>query len=100
MKLGQINARFPDGFLWGGATAANQMEGGFHEGEKGLNIADVLPGGKERLQILMKPGFDFEIDKTKYSYPNHEGIDFYHRYNEDIALVAEMGCKELRMSIA
>ena len=48
----QTNARFPDGFLWGGATAANQMEGGFHEGEKGLNIADVLPGGKERLQIL------------------------------------------------
>lgn len=100
MKMGQTNARFPEGFLWGGATAANQMEGGFHEGEKGLNIADVLPGGKERLQILMNPGFDFEIDKTKYSYPNHEGIDFYHRYKEDIALFAEMGFKSFRMSIA
>ncbi|MEK5040324.1 glycoside hydrolase family 1 protein [Sporosarcina sp. FSL K6-3457] len=95
-----MNARFPEGFLWGGATAANQMEGGFYEGDKGLNIADVLPGGKERLQILMKPGFDFEIDKTKYSYPNHEGIDFYHRYKEDIALFAEMGFKAFRMSIA
>ena len=40
--------QFPEGFLWGGATAANQFEGAFHEGNKGLNIADVLPGGKER----------------------------------------------------
>lgn len=36
-------------FLWGGATAANQIEGGFNEGNKGLNIADVLPGGHELL---------------------------------------------------
>ncbi|SFC83573.1 6-phospho-beta-glucosidase [Bacillus sp. 491mf] len=92
--------KFPEGFLWGGATAANQMEGGFHEGNKGLNIADTLPGGKERLKILQEPGFQFEIDKTKYSYPNHEGIDFYHRYKEDIALFAEMGFKAFRMSIA
>jgi 6-phospho-beta-glucosidase len=55
------------------------MEGGFHQGNKGLNIADVLPGGKERLSILHTPGFNFEIDPNKY-YPNHEGIDFYHRY--------------------
>ncbi|MCQ6566877.1 glycoside hydrolase family 1 protein [Bacillus mycoides] len=92
--------RFPEGFLWGGATAANQMEGGFYEGGKGLNIADVLPGGKGRLKILQDPGFNFEIDKTKYNYPNHEGIDFYHRYKEDIALFAEMGFKSFRMSIA
>lgn len=38
--------KFPEGFLWGGATAANQLEGGFYEGGKGLNIADVLPGEK------------------------------------------------------
>jgi 6-phospho-beta-glucosidase len=91
--------RFPEGFLWGGATAANQMEGGYHEGNKGLNIADVLPGGKERLSILSTPGFNFEIDPDKY-YPNHEGIDFYNRYIEDIALFAEMGFKVFRMSIA
>jgi 6-phospho-beta-glucosidase len=94
------NNRFPEGFLWGGATAANQMEGGFHEGNKGLNIADVLPGGKERLKVLSEPGFDFEIDHSKYTYPNHEGIDFYHRYKEDIALFAEMGFKAFRLSIA
>lgn len=94
------NYQFPEGFLWGGATAANQMEGGFYEGDKGLNIADVLPGGKERLKILQEPGFQFEIDKDKYFYPNHEGIDFYHRYKEDIALFAEMGFKVFRLSIA
>ncbi|MBS4213747.1 glycoside hydrolase family 1 protein [Neobacillus rhizophilus] len=91
---------FPEGFLWGGATAANQIEGGFREGNKGLNISDVLPGGKERLKILMSPGFNFEIDNEKYRYPNHEAIDFYHRYKEDIALFAEMGFKVFRMSIA
>lgn len=91
---------FPEGFLWGGATAANQLEGGFNEGNKGLNVADVLPGGKERLQILKNPGFNFEIEKDKYTYPNHEAIDFYHRYKEDIALFAEMGFKCYRMSIA
>ena len=92
--------KFPKGFLWGGATAANQLEGGFNEGNKGLNIADVLPGGKERQNILKEPGFDFEINKEKYTYPNHEAIDFYHRYKEDIALFAEMGFKCYRMSIA
>ncbi|MBM6646721.1 glycoside hydrolase family 1 protein [Bacillus sp. RIT 809] len=92
--------RFPERFLWGGATAANQMEGGFYEGGKGLNIADVLPGGKGRLKILQDPGFNFEIDKTKYDYPNHDGIDFYNRYKEDISLFAEMGFKSFRMSIA
>lgn len=96
----KIEKRFPEGFLWGGATAANQLEGGFHEGNKGLNIADVLPGGKERLKILATPGFDFEIHEDKYYYPNHEAIDFYHRYKEDIALFAEMGFKVFRMSIA
>lgn len=92
--------QFPEGFLWGGATAANQMEGGFNEGNKGLNIADVLPGGNERYKILMNPGFDFEIHHDQYYYPNHEAIDFYHRYKEDIALFAEMGFKAFRMSIA
>ncbi|MFD0051876.1 glycoside hydrolase family 1 protein [Actinomycetes bacterium NPDC127524] len=92
--------QFPEGFLWGGATAANQMEGGYKEGNKGLNIADVLPGGKKRYDLLLNPGFDFEIHPEKYSYPNHEAIDFYHRYKEDIALFAEMGFKSFRMSIA
>ncbi|MDF2854960.1 MAG: 6-phospho-beta-glucosidase [Neobacillus sp.] len=98
--MNSAKKKFPEGFLWGGATAANQIEGGYKEGNKGLNIVDVLPGGKERLNILMSSGFNFEINQEKYSYPNHEAIDFYHRYKEDIALFAEMGFKVLRMSIA
>lgn len=91
---------FPEDFLWGGATAANQIEGGFGEGGKGLNLADVLPGGKIRKTVRLDPNFDYTFDKKKYKYPNHEAIDFYHRYKEDIALFAEMGFKAYRMSIA
>lgn len=94
-----IQSKFPKGFLWGGATAANQIEGGYNKGHKGLNIADVLPGGKERLNVLQSHGFNFEMNEDKY-YPNHEAIDFYHQYKEDIALFAEMGFKVFRLSIA
>lgn len=92
--------KFPENFLWGGATAANQLEGAYAEGGKGLNTPDVLPGGKVRLKVLKDPGFDFELNLEKYTYPNHTAIDFYHRYKEDIALFAEMGFKVFRMSIA
>lgn len=67
---------------------------------KGQNIADVLPGGKQRIQILSQSGFYFKVDMEKYQYPNHEAIDFYHRYKEDIALFAEMGFRSFRLSIA
>ncbi|WP_400245237.1 glycoside hydrolase family 1 protein [Niallia sp. JL1B1071] len=98
--MNKTTYQFPEGFLWGGATAANQLEGAYLEGGKGMNLADVMPGGKVRLKVISTPGFNFEIDKEKYTYPNHEGIDFYHRYKEDIALFAEMGFKAYRMSIA
>ncbi len=86
-------------FLWGGATAANQLEGAYATDGKGLSIADVMPGGKHRMQVIHDPQFDFEL-KEEYTYPNHDGIDFYHHYKEDIALFAEMGFKTYRMSIA
>ncbi|WP_207871880.1 6-phospho-beta-glucosidase [Enterococcus sp. DIV2402] len=82
-------------FLWGGATAANQYEGGYLEDGKGLTINDVEMGaehGKKR-EI-----HDF-IQADSY-YPSHEGTDFYHRYKEDIALFAEMGFKSFRLSIS
>lgn len=91
---------FKEGFLWGGATAANQMEGAYNVDGKGLTIADISPGGKERMGLLFGGVMPLEIDETKYSYPNHHGIDFYHRYKEDIALFAEMGFKTFRMSIS
>ncbi|WP_430727531.1 glycoside hydrolase family 1 protein [Vagococcus allomyrinae] len=92
--------KFPDGFLWGGATAANQLEGAFDVDGKGLSVADAMPGGKGRFAALGSADFDWSIDESKYTYPNHKGIDHYHRYKEDIALFAEMGFKSYRFSIA
>ena len=84
-----------DGFLWGGATAANQYEGAYLEDGKGLSIADVEMGSRR--------GVPREIHSYVHEgcyYPSHEGVDFYHHYKEDIALFAEMGFKCFRMSIA
>ena len=91
---------FKKDFLWGGATAANQCEGAFDADGKGPSVADAMPGGKQRLAILNSQEFDWTIDKEKYGYPNHVGIDHYHRFKEDIALFAEMGFKAYRFSIA
>lgn len=81
---------FPKDFLWGGAVAANQCEGAYLEDGKGLSIQDVLPGG---------------VKGQRTETPTEEnmklvGIDFYHRYQEDIKLFAEMGFKVFRLSIA
>lgn len=92
--------KFPEGFLWGGATAANQLEGAYLEGGKGLSVADVMPGGKQRFAVLGSDTFDWTMDESKYTYPNHIGIEHYHKFREDIALFAEMGFKCYRFSIA
>ncbi|MFS2221966.1 glycoside hydrolase family 1 protein [Pantoea sp. B65] len=95
-----MSNKFPQHFLWGGATAANQVEGAYKEEGKGLSIADAFPGGKQRLKIVASPDFDFTVDPSRYTYPNHKGIDHYHRFKEDIALFAEMGFRCYRFSIA
>ncbi|CAM2901809.1 6-phospho-beta-glucosidase [Streptococcus acidominimus] len=89
---------FPDGFLWGGATAANQVEGAYDVDGRGLANVDVVPIGEDRFPIIagQKKMLDFE---DGYFYPAKGSIDFYHRYKEDIALFAEMGFKTFRMSI-
>ncbi len=84
------NTLFPEGFLWGGATAANQVEGAYLEGGKGLSIQDVMPHG------IMTPRADGPTDDNL----KQVAIDFYHRYAEDIALFAEMGFTTYRFSIA
>lgn len=86
---------FPKNFLWGGAVAAHQLEGGYNEGSKGISIADLMTlGGPNHPRELTAT-----IEKDKY-YPNHKAIDFYHHYKEDIKLMAEMGFKAFRTSIA
>ena len=89
---------FPKDFLWGGATAANQCEGGWNEGGKGLSTNDVIPHGKDRFPTIKG---DLHVNKpdADHYYPAQLGIDFYHHYKEDIALMAEMGFKCFRMSI-
>ena len=91
---------FPENFLWGGATAANQLEGAYLADGKGLSVADAMPGGKIRFEVLGSPEFDWTIDEEKYVYPNHKGISYYEHFKEDIALFAEMGFKCYRFSIA
>ena len=86
-------------FLWGGATAANQCEGGYKEGGRGLANVDVAPHGKDRFPVLAGKMKMFECDNEHY-YPSHEAIDMYHNYKEDIKLFAEMGFKCYRLSIA
>ncbi|MGX7173663.1 6-phospho-beta-glucosidase [Enterococcus ratti] len=90
---------FRKDFLWGGATAANQCEGGYDEGGRGLANVDVVPIGKERFPIITGKKKMFEFDDA-YFYPAKQAIDMYHRYKEDIALFAEMGFKTYRLSLA
>ena len=82
-------------FLWGGAVAAHQVEGGWNEGGKGPNVSDMMTvGGVGKERRITKTIIDGEY------YPNHEAVDFYHRYKEDIALFKEMGFKCFRTSIS
>ena len=82
---------FPELFLWGGAIAANQVEGAFDQDGKGLSTSDMLPKG---IYSLHQP----PAERT----PGIKdlAIDFYHRYPQDIALFKEMGFTCLRLSIA
>ena len=87
--------KFPEKFLWGGAVAAHQVEGGWKEGGKGPSVVDVLTGGAHGTDRKITDGV-----KDDCYYPNHEAVDFYHHYKDDIRLFAEMGFKCFRTSIA
>lgn len=112
---------FSKSFLWGGATAANQYEGGYREGGKGINTADVITAGSHTVarRITWKNPNTKESgalplsfsDAMKFPagsvpailegeyYPSHDATDFYHHYKEDIALLGEMGFKAFRLSM-
>lgn len=89
--------QFPENFLWGGATAANQCEGSYLKGGRGLSNVDFIPAGERRFLVAsgqVKP--DVRSDER---YPSHQAIEHYTFYKEDIALFAEMGFKCYRFSI-
>ena len=112
--------QLPEGFLWGGATADFQYEGGFNEGGRGLLSHDFeTDGSMENPRHHTMEMNDGSIIKPRSSffyadpvpqeakpvflddeyYPSHQAVDFYHRYKEDIALMAEMGFNVFRFSI-
>lgn len=112
--------KFPEGFLWGGATADFQCEGGFNEGGRGIQTHDYeTDGSHEVARTLTLQMSDGSIVKPRSSfffgddipeeaipvfleenyYPSQQAIDFYHRYKEDIALMAGMGFNIFRFSI-
>lgn len=90
---------FRKDFLWGGATAANQCEGGDDQDGRGLANVDLAPTGKDRFPVITGEKKMFTFDEEHY-YPAKEGIDRYHRYKENIALSGKMGFKTYRLSIA
>ena len=98
--------KFPENFLWGGATAANQIEGAWNEDGKGMTIEDCLPYREVGVADFTKQ-FAFsskDLEEAlaagpEANYPKRRGIDFYHHYKEDIKMFAEMGYKIFRMSI-
>lgn len=85
----------PKNFLWGGAAAANQYEGGYNEGGKGLSVTDCFTAGEKNRRKEYTDG----VSEGKY-YPSHIATDFYHNYKEDIKLFAGMGYKCFHTSIA
>ena len=104
---------FPEGFLWGGATAANQIEGAWDEDGRGPAVSDyvillnketrerehIVEGGP--LNAVTRQSLKERMEHPeKYDFPKRRGIDFYHTYKEDIALLVEMGFKVFRMSIS
>lgn len=91
--------KMQENFLWGGATAANQCEGAYDQGGRGLSNVDVIPFGEDRMAAARGQKKMLECD-DKHTYPSHEAIDLYHHYKEDIALFGEMGFKCYRMSIS
>ncbi|MDA5926903.1 glycoside hydrolase family 1 protein, partial [Listeria monocytogenes] len=102
----EVKKQFPKGFLWGGATAANQVEGAYDVDGKGLSTADMVKfiPKEERTKDLELDVSKAEIEaiiagKVEGRFPKRDGVDFYHHYKEDIALFAEMGFKTFRLSL-
>lgn len=99
---------FPKGFLWGGAVAANQAEGAWNAGGKGWSVADVaayrsnvdVKDYKAATGVSLERIREAQSTEDTTYYPKRRGIDFYHRYKEDLSLFAEMGFKAFRLSIA
>lgn len=94
-NMKEFKIEFPEHFLWGGATSACQVEGGYLEGGKGLSDADFRTLGN----VKTPRKTTITIEENEF-YPSHKAVDHYHHWKEDIKLFAEMGFRCYRMSIA
>lgn len=98
---------FKEDFLWGGAFAACQFEGAYDADGRGLSTSDIhryVPLA-DRAGIKQEGGGTLAYIKaaaadTKGYYPKRHGIDFYHTYKDDLALMKELGLKAFRTSIS
>lgn len=89
-------SKFPENFLWGAATAANQVEGAWNLNGKGANLADAMVAGSHKNPRRIT----LDINEDKYYYPSHKAVEGYSHYKEDIKLFSELGLKVYRMSIS
>ena len=100
----KVRREFPEDFLWGGAIAANQADGGFGEGGKGMSIADFHPyqdiknRDDRKEDSTIRNDESVLVTKPGLYYPKRHGIDFYHRFEEDLGLMEEIGLKAFRTS--
>ncbi len=115
-----MSYELPKGFLWGGATADFQYDGGFDEGGRGLLSHDYETDGSQenpRHHTMQMPDGSIINPRSSFFYadpvpkeaqpvfledeyyPSHRAVDFYHHYKEDIALMAGMGFNVFRFSI-
>lgn len=101
----QVPKGFPENFMWGGAVAANQLEGAYDVDGKGLCVADINEF-RDDVDITKKSNLEVTTDYIKEAlaskdriFPKRWGIDFYHTYKEDLKLLAELGLKTFRTSI-
>lgn len=90
-------SKLPKEFLWGGATAANQCEGAYLDGGKGLSNVDLIPSGEDRFAVASGQMNPEAVENAHY--PARKAIDMYHHYKEDIAMFAEMGFNVYRFSV-
>lgn len=97
---------FPENFLWGGAVAANQLEGAFQEGGKGWSVADInrfrddIDIKKKSNKEISSVDVEFAMNDTEGRYPKRDGINFYHTFRDDLKLLAETGMNSFRTSIS
>ena len=83
--MSKLFCPFPDGFLWGAATAAYQVEGAARDDGRGASVWDTF---------CRRPG------ATAMDHTGDVATDHYHRYKQDVALMKELGLKAYRFSVS